>query len=205
MRQAPNWINAYRVFWLAVVLLFGISVYWVLFIRPRDPASTRVKPEEVQSPVVDQANPPEQSVSKRPDPVNVDVNGASLTLSSSDGTLQMRVWADAAAKQGTDFEIKQGALQFVMSNKDTLLMRVNDASMSTVSNVVQVSGSIIGRLVNGGQYFSAKKLRWDQNQQRVEVSEVRYIGPGVEVTGKSMSIDLATGEVTFQGPVEAGI
>lgn len=205
MRQAPNWINAYRVFWLAAVLLFAISVYWVLFVRPRDPASTRVKPEEVQSPVIDQANPPEQSVSKRPDPVNVDVNGASLTLSSSDGTLQMRVWADAAAKQGTNFEIKQGALQFLMANKDTLLMRLNDASMSTVSNVVQVNGSIIGRLVNGGQYFSANKLRWDQSQKRVEVSEVRYIGPGVEVTGKSMSINLATGEVTFQGPVEAGI
>lgn len=205
MRRIPNWINSYRLFWLVVVLLFGISIYWGLFIRPRDPASTRVRKEEVQLPVIDQANPPEQSVSKRPNPVNVDVNGASLTLSSSDGKLQMRVWADKAAKQGTEYEIKQGALQFVMENRDTLLVRVNDASMSTVSNMVTVSGSIIGRLVSGGQYFAAQKLKWDRDQKRVRVSEVRYIGPGVEVSGKSMSIDLATGEVNFQGPVEAGI
>ena len=188
-----------------MVFLFAASVYWVLFLRPRDPDSTRVSPQEVQSPVIDQANPPEQQVSKRPDPVNVDVNGASLTLSSSDGSLQMRVWADTAAKQGTNFDIKQGAMQFVMENRDTLLLRVNDASMSTVSNVVKVSGSIVGRLVSGGQFFSANKLRWDQDLKRVEVSEVHYVGPGVEVTGKLMLIDLATSEVTFQGPVKAGI
>lgn len=205
MQERRSWINSYRLAWLAIVLLFALSIYWVLFLRPRDAASTRVSPEDVQSPVVDQGNPPEQEASKRPEPFRVDVSGASLSLTSKDGTVQMRVWADEAFKHGTDYNIKEGALQFVLDNRDTLLVRVTDASMSTVSNIATVSGSLIGQLVDGGQYFSARRLRWNQNEETVQVSEVRYVGPSVEVSGQTMIIDLATGEVQFQGPVEAGI
>jgi hypothetical protein len=200
-----NWINPYRLAWLAAVLLFACAVYWLLFLRPRDPASMRVRPEEVQSPVVDQGNPPQQQASKRPEPFSVDVSGASLTLSSKDGTLQMRVWADEAFKHGTDYSIKEGALQFVLDNRDTMLVRVSDAKMSTVSNIATVSGAIVGQLVDSGQYFSARKLTWDQGGATVIVSEVRYVGPSVEVTGRTMVIDLTSGEVSFEGPVEAGI
>ncbi len=205
MRNWRNLINPYRLAWLAVVLLFALAIYWVLFLRPRDPASTRVRPEEVQSPVVDQGNPPEQQASKRPEPFRVDVSGASLALTSKDGTLSMRVWADEAFKHGTDYNIKEGALMFVLDNRDTMLVRVTDASMSTVSNVATVSGTLVGQLVVGGQYFSARELKWNQETATVQVSEVRYVGPGVEVSGRKMYIDLATGEVRFEGPVEAGI
>lgn len=187
------------------MLLFAAGMYWVLFLRPRDMAQLRVPPEEVQSPVVEQGNPPEQIANKSPEPFKVDVSAASLTLSSSDGSLQMRVWADQAEKTGSLYKIKDGSLQFMLQNRDTLIVRVTDGSLEYDTQVARVDGQLIGHLIEGNQYFSAERLVWDVNSKQVDIEKVRYIGPSVEVTGRSTRIDLATGEVMFSGPVEAGI
>jgi hypothetical protein len=177
----------------------------VLFLRPRDASQMRVPPEEVRSPVVEDNNPPDQDAGKTPEPFKVDVSAASLTLSSSDGSLQMRVWADKAEKTGAIYKIKDGSLQFMLENRDTLIVRVTDGSLQHDNQIARVDGQLIGHLIEGNQYFSAEKLVWNVNSKQVQIEEVRYIGPSVEVTGHSTRIDLATGEITFTGPVEAGI
>ena len=65
--------------------------------------------------------------------------------------------------------------------------------------------TLLGYIAQGGQYFRASQLVWDQSSQSVTTSEVRYVGPSVEVTGEKMHVNLATGQVRFDGPVEVGI
>lgn len=153
----------------------------------------------------DRGNPPEQQAQPRPGPVTVDVNGASLTLSSSDGSLQMRVWADQAVKNGQTYTVSEGALQFVLENRDTLLVRVTDAKLQSDKNVARVDGALLGHLLASGQYFSAKHLIWSLNEKYVTVEDMTYIGPSIEVHGRQMRIDLASGTIDFQGSVEAGV
>ena len=187
------------------MLCFGLAVWWVVAVWLHGPRFTEVKPEEVQSTAVPAPNPPKQSIGESAGPLKMDVNQAELSLSSGDGALKMRLWAAKANKLGDYFKIDEGTLQFTMKDRNTLLLKVSDAEYRRERGVATVSGTLIGSIVGTGQYFSADKLSWDQAGHTVSTETVRYVGPHVDVTGQKMRIDMDTGIVTFEGPVEAAI
>jgi hypothetical protein len=84
-------------------------------------------------------------------------------------------------------------------------VRVTDAKLQADSSMARVDGALLGHLVSSGQYFSAKHLLWSLNEKYVTVEDITYIGPSIEVHGRQMRIDLASGTIDFQGSVEAGV
>jgi hypothetical protein len=205
MPRLRQLFNAYRLFWLAAVLLFAAAIWWLLMRVTATPPFTAVSPEDVQSTEVAEQNPPEPSIEKLAGPLSIDVEQAELSLSSADGQLKMRVWADSARKKGDLYELNEGALQFSLKDRSTLLLRVSDAQYRYEAGVAYVSGTLVGSIIGTEQYFSAEKLSWDQVQSTVTAETVRYAGPHVEVTGTKMIIDLVTGKIRFDGQVQAAI
>ncbi|MDQ3023671.1 MAG: hypothetical protein M3R04_04680 [bacterium] len=53
--------------------------------------------------------------------------------------------------------------------------------------------------------MSMQVVSWDESEMRISTKEVSYVGPNLEVSGKQMTIDMKTAEVTFDGPVVVGI
>jgi hypothetical protein len=197
--------NTYRLFWLAVLLLLGGGTWWLLFISPQADIFTQVVPEEVKSVALDDSNPPAESVGKDEGPIKVEISKATLTVASTDGELKMRVWADKAVKNAGVYKLQEGALEFALQNRETLLLRVSDAGFRVEANTARVEGTIIGQIKQSNQFFSAEKLSWNLSSHSVRAERVRYVGPNIEVSGAAMTIDLATGVVEFDGPVQAGI
>jgi hypothetical protein len=207
MRLPRAAVGAYGLLWLLALLGFGLLTWWSVRAVHLGPALPPVLPEQVRTTAFSDSPVPEQTIKQRAEPLKLSVSGADFTLSSSDGTLKMRVWADKAAKSGGTYDLTEGALEFVLKNHDTLLLRVTDGTFRVESGVAQVSGTLIGHLVSGGQYFSAERVRWDLSSSVVQAERVRYTGPNIEVRGEQMNLDLTTGtgKVEFTGPVEAGI
>jgi hypothetical protein len=205
MRSRAPLLSGYWLFWAAVLVAFGLAVWWVVAVWLHSPRFTEVKPEEVQSTAVPTPNPEPQNIGEAAGPLKIDVNKAELSLSSGDGELKMRLWAAKASKIEDYFTIDEGTLQFTMKDHNTLLLRVTDAEYRRNRGVATVSGTLVGSIEGTGQYFSAEKLSWDQAGHTVTTETVRYVGPHVDVTGKQMRINMDTGVVTFEGPVEAAI
>jgi len=205
MRPPRAAAGAYGLLWLLALLGFGLLTWWSVRAVHLGPALPPVLPGQVRTTAFSDSPVPEQTIKQRTQPLRLSVSGADFTLSSSDGTLKMRVWADKAAKSGGAYDLSEGALEFVLQNHDTLLLRVTDGTFRVESGVAQVSGTLIGHLVSGGQYFSAERLTWDQRSHAVQAERVRYTGPNIDVRGDQMSINLETGKAEFTGPVEAGI
>lgn len=42
-------LDLYRLTWLVLLCLFLAAVYYLLFVRPRSPGETRVRPEDVRT------------------------------------------------------------------------------------------------------------------------------------------------------------
>ena len=216
MSHFKGLLNPYRLFWLILVALFGCFMWWWLFLKPQNPVFTNITPEEVQRDDLDNLSPPAQSIDERAGPMSLDVSKANMTISSTNGELEMRVWADKATKDADVTTIKHGALEFILKDRGTLLLEVSDTVLRMDNKEGKVaditaSGNLIGQLlprdrnVQGSQYFSAEELSWDRATTVIVAKRVRYIGPGVQVDGQQMSIDLDTSEVKFEGPVKAGI
>ena len=131
----------------------------------------------------------------------------------------MKLWMDKATKSsspagapdsdgplgGGDYQITSGALQFVLGDKQTLLLRVTDGRYLQAKDIATVSGTLVGYLQGSQQWFTAERVVWDSHGQTLNAETVRYVAPGFEVSGSKMSVDLTTDEVRFEGPVEAGV
>jgi hypothetical protein len=134
------------------------------------------------------------------------LKGLSFSVTGGDdGRMKMELEAKEANKLRSLYTIHEGSMQFFINEKNTLVIGLNNASYSREAGVVRVSGTLIGRIAEGGQYFKAEELSWDEAQMKVSTKEVQYVGPNLEVSGRQMSIDMRTGEVSFDGPVDVGI
>ena len=203
-------LNPYRLTWLAIVALFVLALWWLLFIRPQNPIFTQISPKEVQRPDVDVFTPPAESIDEKTGPMSLDVSKANMTISSTNGELVMSVWADKANKKANVTTIKQGALEFKLKDRDTLLLKVTDAVLTLSPQTADLdtasaSGNLVGELVNNGHRFSAEKLSWNRATNTLVARRVLYVGPNVQVEGQEMHINLVTNQVTFEGLVKAGI
>jgi hypothetical protein len=197
--------NGYRLAWLAVLVAFGLLLWLILARWTAWPLFTEVDPSEVRSSEAEEETQQQPSIEKLAGPLTIEVEQAELSLSSTDGELKMRVWADQARKEGDRYQLDEGALQFSLKDRNTLLLRVTDAEYRLEAGVAHVSGTLIGSIVGTEQYFSAERLSWNQVEGTVNAEIVRYIGPHCEVTGAAMQIDLASGQIKFNGPVQAAI
>ena len=176
--------------------------------RSRSPASpvfTEVDPADVKIKSLEGEQLREPSIAGDGGPEEVEISGAEFVIKSADGSLVMKVWADEALKNESRYSVREGVLQFVMDQRNTLLLKVSNASFSDESGIARVSGTIVGNIVGSEQFFSAENLTWDQSTEQVSASAVSFVGPSLEVMGERMVIELATGEVRFEGTVTAGV
>ena len=174
-----------------------------MYARP-SPAE-KVSPEQLASKTRAPEDAPAATIDESLSATDLTVRHSEFTVNNKDGTLSMKMVIEEGTKRRGLYGIREGSLQFTLSEKSTLLIGLNNATYSREAGVVRVKGTLIGRIAEGGHYFKAEELSWDELEKRVSTKEVRYIGPGIDVTGKKMSIDMRTGEVTFDGPVDVGI
>jgi len=200
MRNSSGLVTGYRVMWLSFVVLFiGITLWLGYSFSP-----PRVDPENIKSAVKKQ-NPPPQTIQQRAGPLSAEMEGLDLVLSSSEGDLRMRLWAEKAHKEGNRFTISDGVLQFVTENQNTLLLEVDDGIYTQDDGVARIAGSIKGILSGSEQFFEATNVEWNQSENELRAGSVTFRSPMFEITGDEMLFDLLTGEVEFTGPVTAGV
>lgn len=190
--------------WALILLALGAGVYYTLFAPGAGKGLPDISPEAMQKSEFSDS-PQEQSVDEQARGLKVGLDEAQITLSSGDGQLKMRMWATKGEKEGATYKVKDGVLQFALENKDTLILKVSDAEYRVEQDIAYVKGTLTGYLVGSQQFFSAAELAWDQQGKAVTAKKVTYTGPHAVVSGEEMQVDLATGEVHFKGPVEAGI
>jgi hypothetical protein len=194
-------VTGYRVVWAVLLAGFVALVWWLIATAPAE----RILPGELQSASEDPRAGSSPTIDDTIGATNLSLKGAELTVSSSDGKMKLRVRADSGRKERGLYSIEEGSLQFTLGERDTLVLRLNNATYRREAGVVKVAGTLLGHITDGDQYFKAAELSWDQSSNTVRTSEISYVGPGFEVSGEQMSIDLPTGVVHFHGPVEMGI
>lgn len=190
--------------WGTILLALGAGVYYALFAPGAGRDLPEIPPEAMQSSEFADA-PKEQSVDEQARGLKVGLEEAQITLSSGDGKLKMRMWATDGQKDGATYRVNDGVLLFALENQDSLILKVSDAEYRVEQDIAYVKGTLTGYLVGSQQFFSAAELAWDQQDKSVTARKVTYTGPHVEVSGEEMQVDMATGEVRFRGPVDAGI
>ena len=140
MRNGQALITRYRVRWLLLVALFVIVVAWLVVVSSPSP----VAPGDVRS-AVQSENPPAQRLKgegEMLERLKADMTELQLTISAGEGQLRLRVWAAAAKKEGTRYEIDDGLLQFEMENRDTLLLRVEDGALEYSAHALQLARTL---------------------------------------------------------------
>jgi len=201
-----RFLSGYRVFWLAFLALLAGSLYYGLFIRESADILPPIDIAQVQMEEPGgQTSKPGENLDEQAQDLRVDLEEAEITLSSGDGKLKMRIWADKGERDGQNYSITEGALQFALESRDTLILKVSDATYRRSESLALVEGELTGYIVGSQQYFSASSIIWDPRGKSVSATRVTYSSPHLEVTGDEMSMNLETGEVRFAGPVEAGI
>jgi hypothetical protein len=208
MSALARYLNRYRLFWLALLAVFCLFVYWLLFIRPAGPLYTEVDPDDVKTVALDDQQEDEPTLDERAKPLQLNAEEAEFSISSNTGDLIMRLWAESAEKAGPVINVKEGVLQFEMTGGNSLLLRVATCMIRIEEDdLMTVSGDILGNIVGTEQYFSGSHLTWDRGANIVEVEEVYYVGEKIEVRGEQMNINMdpENVEVTFEGLVEAGV
>ncbi|MBN2081576.1 hypothetical protein JW859_05130 [bacterium] len=194
-------ITRYRLIWLAIIVAVVAVTLLAVFARPFTPVAI----EDVKS-AVREDNPPGKSYSEEKfGQLVANMQELELSLSSGSGDLRLRVWAEQASKDKQTYQITNGALQFAMENHNTLLVRVEDAKFAAEEHAVSVSGSLTGYITGSNQYFEARRLSWDMNTNEVQTEKVMYIAPNIQVSGECMCLDMDTGNVRFEGTVEASV
>jgi hypothetical protein len=194
-------VTGYAVAWTGLAAGFVVGLWLLLTrlpaeqLRPGELEPLTRVPNERSGPTIDD----ELSAT------DLTLGDAELTVSSSDGKLRMRVLIHTGRKERGLYTIEEGALQFSLGDKETLLLRLNNATYQREAGVARVRGTLVGYIAEGGQYFKAEELAWDRSSSSVTTEEVRYVGPSLEVTGERMRVNLETGVVKFEGPVEVGI
>jgi hypothetical protein len=193
-------VTRYRLRWLLMLAVFIMVVLWVFAYC----VQRYIPPNMVRSEVVEKNQPP-QTFERLTGPLKVTAENLVLTLSSSDGSLHVRFWAEQAGKDGSNLFIENGAVEFIMENREALELLVSNAGCQLESGSATISGTIRGRIASSGQYFEATELSWDQAAKMVYAKSVTYIANNFEVHGQSMQLNLITGEVSFSEGVEVGV
>jgi len=177
----------------------------MLFIKPSNPIFTEVDPGAVKSNAINDDPITTTTLEERMGNVGVDVDGVDFSLSSPDGELILRLWAKQGCKEGKIFALAEGVMMFSLPEHDSLLLKLSDSLFSTETDTVEISGTITGEVLGTGQFFEAQELHWRLDKQQVSANKVIYRGPNIDVSGEQMTLDLATGEIAFEGLVEAGV
>lgn len=208
--MANGIVNSYRLLWVGMILLFGGAIWWFSLGSPDarsqadrfDPSQIKRLPEDkpAEEEVKDLAESFEDTA-----PKDILVDNADFTITGPDGMTQMTIWVEQGTRDGGDFKLVKGTLKLQMENHSSLLLKVTDGLFSSEDGRVRVEGSITGQIYGKQQFFEARKLVWQQDTNIVQTDTVRYIGPFVDVTADSMEFDVQSGEVSFEGPVTAGI
>lgn len=202
-------VSLYGVAWLLAGLACCALLLWLLILRPGARGTAvpleRIKLDSRKDDAKGGPDQPAPSVDDQAAAIELGLQDAELSITSGDGSISMTLWADAGSKVGGNYRIKTGALQFAQKGKDTILIRVTDASFVRERGTAKVRGTLTGYIYGSDQYFTAQELYWDKDKSVVTAHAVRYVGPSVDVSGSEMSIDLITKAVRFEGPVEAGI
>lgn len=194
-------MTLYRLGWLGLLVLAVAVTLWLVFGRPAAPVDLAdVKPKYAS---------PEAAAPKIQEEPFADLilsmNEMELSLSSSDGSLKVRMWASKAEKNETGYSLEDGVLQFAMEDHNTLMLRVQEATFTTATDTVELSGSLVGHVTGSDQYFEATKLTWNRNETVIHTDKVVYRAPNIDVSGERMTLDFTTGVVSFEGEVQAGI
>lgn len=196
----PGRVHFYNLLWIALGCMFFGGIWWLIHHAP----AAVIDPAALTSNRTPDA--PAATVDESLGATDLALKGLSFSVTGGeDGRLKMELEAKEANKLRSLYTIREGSMQFFINDKNTLILGLNNASYSREAGVVRVSGTLIGRIAEGGQYFKAEELSWDESQMKVSTKEVQYVGPNLEVSGRQMSIDMRTGEVAFDGPVEVGI
>jgi len=201
MRSAPGFVTAYRLTWLAMLAIVVAITLWLALGRRVEPVS----PEDVRPSIATPVNLTQEYQKEPFADLIVNMSELELSLNSSDGSLKLRIWARKAEKNETGYEIEDGALQFEMAEGSVLELHVQDATFTAATDIVELSGSLTGHVTGSDQYFAATKLTWKLDGTLIRTDKVVYRAPNIDVSGERMTLDLASGEVRFEGQVEAGV
>ena len=204
-------VNSYRLLWVALILGFGLLIWWFTMrstgarrlAEEFDPAQIKRLPTEEEQQQEPELPKPDNFADAAPKEIVVD--DADFAITGPDGLTVMKLWVRKGTRDGSEFKLEKGTLELEMKNKSTLLLNVTDGLFASEEGSVRVEGSITGQIYGTDQFFEARRLVWMQDSNSVRTETVRYIGPFVDVTGDRMDFDVATGEITFDGPVTAGI
>jgi hypothetical protein len=199
--------TTYTLLWTLLLLLFLGGVWWGV-----DHAPVRsLTSNEFSSKATTQQNQQAPSIDESLSATDIDLKQGKLTVNGDDGRITMVASIAEGVKKRNLYSINNGRMTFLLKSKrtgaekETLVLQLNNATYTREAGLVKVRGTLIGQIAEGGHYFKAEELSWDQSEQRVSTKEISYRGPGIDVSGKQMSIDLETGEVRFDGPVDVGI
>lgn len=204
-------LNSYRVVWILLILAFAGLIWWFSVRSPEaiqqaqefDSSQIKRLPADEPQDTGEEEDPADSFQDTAPREIVVD--DADFNITGADGDVEMKLWVKSGTRDGSEFKLVQGTLQFQMKNHSTLLLNVTDGLFASEEGSVRVEGSITGQIYGTDQFFEARRLVWQQDSNTVHTETVRYIGPFVDVTAQSMDFDVESGEVTFSGPVTAGI
>jgi hypothetical protein len=205
MRRAGR-VTPYMLVWVSILLLFSGGVWFVVEHAPVG----AIKPNEFTSKATTQQGS-SGTIDETLSATDIQTKDATWTVNGDSGKITLIAHVDEGLKRRGSYGISNGKLTFLLrsrqtgKDKETLVLRIANATYSKEQGVVKVQGTLYGTISEGGHSFLAKEMKWDQAQDLVETAEISYSGPGVAVSGKQMSIDLNTGVVRFDGPVDVGI
>jgi hypothetical protein len=199
--------SAYVLVWATVLLLFAVGVWWAVESAP----TRKIDQQDFNVRTSAQGEQPSASINETLSGTDIVTEDAKLTVNGDDGKITMVIEVDSGVKRRSFYNITDGKLTFLLrskqtgTDKETVVIRLANATYSKEAGLVTVRGTLMGQIAEGGHSFLAKEMSWDQGLMRVSTKEIQYRGPGVDVSGKEMSIDLETGEVRFNGTVDVGI
>lgn len=188
-----------------ILVLFCGFVWWMLFVTPANKIFTEVEVSQIKSQAIPDKPIKIETIQERIGKVDFDVDGVDFSLSSMDGELILQLWAKKGAKEGKTFSLAEGVILFSFPERDSLLLKLSDSKFSTQTDTVEISGTITGEVLGTGQFFEAQELHWRLDEKQITASKVIYRGPNIDVSGEQMTLNLATGEISFEGLVEAGV
>ncbi|MCB1217514.1 hypothetical protein KDL44_08975 [bacterium] len=205
-------VNLYRLSWLALILLFGLLIWWFVLRSPEairlanefDPDSIKRLPLDKEEQEAQQAAEQTEQTFAELAPSEISVDDADFEITGPDGRTQMKLWVRRGVREGSEFRLEEGAMR-LQRDDSVVLLSVTDGLFASEEGSVRVEGSITGELQGRDMFFESRHLVWDQNGNTVQTDTVRYIGPFVDVTAEHMNLNLVTGEVEFAGPLTAGI
>lgn len=206
MHQRRGRVTPYMLLWCGVLLLFAGGVWWAVQHAPTRP----IDPDDFTSKASvhsDRAATIDETLSA----TDIETKNAEWTVNGDDGKITLIASVDEGVKKRSQYSITNGKLTFLLKSKQTgaqkeqVVIDLANAVYKKEEGLVTVRGTLHGSISAGGHEFLAKEMNWNQSQHKVTTKEISYRGPGVDVSGKEMSIDLETGEVRFDGPVDVGI